>query len=316
MKQKQTPFFAVPYYILAVVFCLLTACQSSKITRHPTYPGSFPSDTQLTISSEGNFLVVSWYDDNNVPHARLLTLNGTQLISDRPLELPPHKFTIAFGYKNEELLVTTHSKEGSSLIKLNVLTGERQLITHSAQMKRFPLEDKPGSYVFLEAGEAIKDMHTWQRWRRGSQQQINPFGFKIAAPLNIIGDSLFIFIAPARYPMMIQGRIPPEVLENTDKDTFNIQCADTNPIVCIKDTLLFKPLPDGRSYGVASIFSKDHHCTIQGEWFDKFGFQISRNGRLIAFHAADPSRSGPRSLQVIDTQEAGCNSHEIKPAWN
>lgn len=281
-----------------------TGCGSQPIENNQ---GTIPSNTQLALSPNGKRLVVSWYDQKKKLHAKLVELNGAAVASMRDIALPPSTFTTEFANNNEQLLATTNINGASELIKISIDSDAQTLIYKSAFTLRFPLEISDGSYVFLE-GEPAKDgdpanrWKYWQKYQNDRKIRLNDQPFGMAAPLNVIGDSLFVF-TPARTFLAIQGTVPERLLLLIRSDTWDITCADKTALTCIHNAVRYE---SGRYLATISIFNDQHRCNIVGKWLDIRQLEISRDGSTVVFHAALQELNGPRAIYVVKNTNISC----------
>lgn len=286
-----------------------TGCGSQPIENNQ---GTIPSNTQLALSPNGNRLVVSWYDQKKKLHAKLVELNGAKVASMRDITLPPSTFTTEFANNNEQLLVTTNVNGASELIKISIDSGAQTMIYKSAFTVRFPMEISDGSYVFLEGapakdGDPANRWKYWQKYQNERKSRLNDQPFGMAAPLNMIGDSLFVF-TPIRTFLAIQGTVPEQLLPLIRSDTWDITCADKNPLTCIHDALSYE---SGRYLATISIFNGQHRCNIAGKWLDIRQLEISRDGSTVVFHAALQELDGPRAIYAVTNANATCLTNTI-----
>jgi hypothetical protein len=283
----------------------LTGCASES---YGIKPGDIPSNTQLALSPNGQRLLVSWNDSNKKLHAKLVELNGSEITSTRDIELPPLTFTTAFANNNEQILLTTIENKASELLTFNLSDNRLSLIYRSERIMRFPLEVNDGNYVFLEGTDPDSRMNQWQRYQGGKKTLLNPKNYNSATRVDVVNGALFI-LEPWSPPAFrnLYGELPKGLSQLIDSSTFNIVCADKNPLVCVRDHLLY----DGPSYGIMEILNGNVRCDISGRWIDSRELQISRDGSVVVFHAAIKDFLGPRSIFVVKNEHLKCSAHSL-----
>ncbi len=171
-------------------------------------------------------------------------------------------------------------------------------IYKSAVNLRFPLEVSDENYVFLEGQDSDSRTNSWQRLENGQKTLLNPKNYGLASRLGVIGDALFI-LEPWTPPAFrnIHGNLPKGLSSLINKTTFSIKCADKNPLVCVRTHT--GSTEDGRYFGTIEILSGSQRCVVAGRWFDEREVIISRNGTMVAFHAAVDKHDGVRYLYII-----------------
>lgn len=281
---------------------LTTACMSP---RYRETPGDIPDNAQLALSPDGSRLVVSWNEGSGKLHAKLLELEGKRLASIREIALPADTFTTAFATTRQHLLITTTNKKSSDLLKFDLDKGVAELIYKSPYVMRFPLEVSNGHYVFLEGENADNRLSQWQRLQNGDKSLVNPKRYQMAAPLNVVGESLFL-LEPWNPPAFrnLSGALPEGLTSLVDANTFSIRCADKQPLTCLREHLYFQPSTRSRM----EILNDQQRCQIAGRWIDSREVQISRDGSTVAFHAAINDFDGPRAIYIAKNSGADCGA--------
>lgn len=267
-------------------------------------PGQIPVHAQLALSPDGSRLVVSWNECSGKLHAKLLELNGTHLASIRDLALPADTFTTEFASTNQHLLITTTNGKSSDLLKFDLDKGTAELIYKSPYVMRFPLEVSESNYVFLEGTTAENRLSQWQRLQNGNKSLINPRSYQMAAPLSVVGESLFL-LEPWNPPAFrnLSGALPEGLNSLVIANTFSIHCADKQPLTCLRVRLYFDP-----THTTMEILSGQRHCQIPGIWKNAQGDVFSRDGNTVAFHAAQKDVDGPRRIYVARQTATGCTT--------
>lgn len=289
---------ATVFAILALTF--LSGCGTTPINT----PGEVQANTQLAISPNGSRLLVSWNDSSGKLHARLAELNGTAVVSERDINLPEDTLTTSFGNSNDYVLLTTWNKKNSSLIKINLGKDDPEIIYKSDFLLRFPLEVSSGNYVFLEGSDPKSRTNHWRRYQNGQRTLLNDQNYGMADILNVVGDALFI-LEPSLNFRNIHGTLPAGLSELVVKETFNIKCADRNPLICVRQKI---HTDNGESsyFETLTLINDSRRCEISGNWLDQNELRISRNGSTVVFHAAINKRDGPRAIYVAKNQNHNC----------
>lgn len=309
---------SVPVITASILALSLTAgCISSP---YESTLGDIPKNTQLAISPNGSRLLVSWNDRSGKLHAKLVELKGSDVASTRDIALPEDTLTTAFAKSNEQLLLTTWDKKSSSLLKINLGKDNSELIYKSQFLMRFPLEVSEGNYVFLEGRDAENRFSHWQRYQQGQKNLLNNKSYSMASDLNVVGDALFL-LEPWMPPAFrnLYGALPVGLSVLIDKTTFNIKCADHNPLICLRTHLLFEKIRindgakeiDGFSYATMEVINDQHRCGIAGHWIDSREINISRDGNTVVFHVAIENRDGPRAIYIVKNTDIGCAVNAI-----
>lgn len=287
---------------IVVASLVVLVCVTGCTTPYRQF-GDIPDNTKLAISPNGNRLFVYWKDYQDKVVGKLLELNGASVVARREIALPPHVMSTAFASNNEQLLVTTLDQGSGELVQIDLATNEQKLIYKSAAVLRFPLEVSEGNYVFLESG--ARGYSTWQRYQQGQKIELSPQTFGAAASLNVVGDSLFLF-TPSNEFLAIHGKVPDQAKNHIDGSTFFIICADTNPLICLRDSI--HVVNDKNSYydGTLTIFNGQQQCDIAGRWVDSRQNGISRDGSTVVFHSAIEKIHGARAIHVVKNSDHEC----------
>jgi hypothetical protein len=295
---------------------LSLACMAGCASSRPFTPGDVPKNTQLALSPNGSRLLVSWWDSEKKFHAKLVELNGKEVSSAREITLPSHTFTTAFGKGNDRLLVTTLDKSASELFKIDLKKDGAKdvatLIYKSPFMMRYPLEVSDGNYVFLEA-QSLGDRYShWKRFQNGEKTLLNSRPFSLAAPLTVIDEGLFLLV-PSTPPSFfsLQGTVPAALNGMVDSSTFQIECADRNPLACVRTNIHFDP-----TYSTMEILNGQQRCNIDGRWIDYRELYISRDGSTLVFHAALTELDGPRAIYIVKNINLNCSANAISVMGN
>lgn len=287
-----------------VLSALVVACA----TRPPVQVGDISTHMEVSVSPDGSRLFLYWRDKDKPSQvrARLLRIVGdkTELISN--LEFPPDVLSTAYGYSNNEVLATTYKDGVGKLWKINVITQEKTLITEGDRVLGFPVEQKPGRYVFLETSGTSR-FSFWQRLENGKKTQINDYPFRAASNLNLLKDGLIIY-TPGNAFMLIDGKwtqLPKDVYKGSP---FFIECTQLDDVVCFKSYLgkFEKFYPSTKE-----ILSNDKRCTVPGVWRDTRGVSLSRNGEIVVFHAVKNHDTFERGLYLVRFNEETCLVNEI-----
>jgi hypothetical protein len=297
-------FRRIKIFLIIALSALAVACAS----RPPVQVGDISNNMEVSISPDGTRLFLYWRDKDQPSQvrARLLKIvdNKTEFLSD--LELPSDVSSTAYGYSNNEVLVTTYKDGIGKLWKINVATQEKTLVTESKYRFSFPAEPKPGRYVFLERN-GVNNFAFWQRFENGRKIQINDFPFRAATELNILNDGLIIY-TPGNAFMLIDEKwtkMPKDVYKGSP---FFIKCTQLNEVVCHKSYLgkFEKYYPS-----TEELISDSKHCTVPGTWRDTRGTSLSRSGEVLVFHAVKNHDNLERGLYFVRFNEDVCFVSEI-----
>lgn len=126
-----TPWLAWAASVLAIA--LAAGCVSTPFDEASL---GLPPTTQLALSPDGQKLVVFWPEGEGHARARLLTLSGTAVTSVREVALPGDTFTIAYGRTGDHVLVTTRSKDGGELVKVDLQGASHATAARSSSMRK------------------------------------------------------------------------------------------------------------------------------------------------------------------------------------
>jgi hypothetical protein len=289
---------------------LLTLIGSTACTTFDGIAGSFPPDTQLAISPNGQRLVVTWNDGPKKLYAKLIELDGARVKSVRDIPLPSATWFTTFASDEGHLLLTTLSKGASDLFKFDLATNRQELIYRSERNIRFPLEISLGSYAFLEEVPYNSRLGQWKRLQNSQVHLLNARTYSHTTRLNLTKGALYVLegARPPAFPPLL-GTPPEEIVKAVDDSTFSLHCADAAPLACLETSLRSKS--DGQYFAVARILNGDSKCHIEGGWLDMREDQISRNGSTVVFHAALVRHDGARALYLIKNENASCVVNKI-----
>lgn len=289
---------------LLVLLTAVTGFLAAGCGSMPTGDSSpgLPNQALLALHPGGDQVLVSWRDAGTATQARLIGLHaGASGGAPKPVVLPKDTFDMAWSLSADAILVTTWSKTGNQLSRLDLASGTRAVLYESGGALRFPMEIEDGTYVFLEALSAAERSSQWQRLASGRKTLLNPKIYRLAAPLEQIGGSLHLF-EPTKEFRIFAGPLPSGLRELVTPTTWSIRCADKEPLSCVRNHF-FMP-KDGSPFSTMDVVIGGRTCHVAGRWTDAREVQISRDGSTVAFHAR-ASREGVRAVYAIDTRK-GC----------
>jgi hypothetical protein len=284
---------------------LATGCTSIL---YPETPGDIPAHTRLALSPNGKRLLVHWRENSGKLQTRLWDLDGEKIKSISFPPLPEDTYTAAFAKDNNHVLVTTWNTKSSSLLKLDVDSNDVEKIYESQKIMRLPLEVTEQNYVFLETYDEKNQFSRWHRLDHGKKSVLNNQGYNMIAPLNVLGESLFL-IEPDNKFRVIDGSLPAGLNTLVDESTFYIVCADKAPLTCLKSRLYFDH--EGLSYSRLEIINGKQRCSIDGKWVDSRERMISRDGSTVVFHAAIKKHGGERAIYIAHNKASGCTAESV-----
>lgn len=297
-------FRCIRLFFIFTLSALAVACA----TRPPVQVGDISNQMQVSVSPDGSLLFLYWRDKDQPSQvrARLLKIvdNKTEFLSD--LELPSDVSSTAYGYSNNEVLVTTYKEGIGKLWKINVATQERALVINSDHRLDFPVEPKPGRYVFLKRNGA-NNFAFWQRFENGRKIQVNDYPFRAASELNILKNGVIIY-TPGNAFMLINEKwtkLPKDVYKGSP---FFIKCTQLDDVVCHKSYL---GKFDKYYSSTEELISDSKHCTAPGTWRDTRGTSLSRSGEVLVFHAVKNHDTLERGLYLVRFNEDVCDVSEI-----
>lgn len=297
-------FRYIQIFLIIILSVWIVACA----TRPPVQVGDISNQMQISVSPDGSRLFLYWRDKDKPSQvrARLLWIIGDKTELIRNLELPPDVLSTAYGYSNDEVLATTYKDGIGKLWKINVTTQKKILVTEGDRRLAFPLEQKPGRYVFLE-GSGASHFSFWQRLENGKKTQINDYPFRAASNLNILKDGLIVYTPGNRF-MVIDGSLPKLPRYVYQGGPFFVDCTQMDEIVCLKSYLgkfeIFYP-------DTMEIITNNKRCSVPGIWRDVRESVLSRNGKVIVFHAVKNHDTFERGLYLVRFNEETCLVNEI-----
>lgn len=297
---------------LGVMCILLTSCasESRDLKMSNTMKIDVQKNTYLAISPNGGRLIVAQGNASNFAGVILVELQDTKVISTRKIDLPKNTFTFSFAKNNNEVLVTTLKKDGSSdFLKINLDSNSEEIVYASTSRIRFPLEVSDHEYVFLEGSGDGNRNSKWRRYKNKKNEILNNEVFNLSSSLNVVNGSLFL-LEPRTPPIFrtIYGPLPMGIKSLVDDSTFSIICADANNLICLKSTI---HLVDERYISKIMIFNDRQKCEIPGNWVDVRESYISKDGSIIVFQAAIKDFDGPRKIFIVKNKILNCIINSI-----
>lgn len=293
----------------ALALAMLSGCAASLDATEPV-----PPTTELALSPDGRQLLVSWRKSAKSTQAKLLTLSGGDVTAARDISLPGTTHTTAWARSERQVLVTTWSREGSELLKIDLDDAVPTVLYKSSSRLRFPLELAEGHYVVLESTEPGGRYSRWQRLQDGHKTLLNDTVYSLAAPLEHRGGSLYV-LEPRSPPIfrVLHGKLPAGLQQLIVPTTWTIKCAETQPLVCVQTHNHFGP--DGATFGTMEVINGGRRCKVPGRWLDEREISVSRDGSTAVFHAPVSSIGGPRAIYILKINDDGCIPMPLEVDW-
>lgn len=262
-----------------IVACIaaFVGCASNESTHENR---GMPANAQLSLSPDGNLILVTWRDQEKKLNVRLISVIDGDEQQYLNIGLPDDFYTGSFSNDGEWIIYTTAGKNSDgSFQRINIRTGKIEDIYKNSNLKRFPIEMGRNDYVFLEhqvVGNV--SIHQWMRLVGNDKRLLNNRGFQSAAPLNSAGNSLFILTPGGLYSIF--NSIPDFIQKMVDKDVVALACSDGDSLRCSVNTIFPK---NGKNLSHIMFYKYGKKYRLDYEYFDVSELRVARSADRYAF---------------------------------
>lgn len=269
--------------------------------------------TQISLNSNGEFVALGYVNKDNNEVVDIVKLSGMPNLKAQQLLLGKlQAFTIAFGLHPESLLITTRNKNGSDLLRVNVVDTRNpkidKLYSHPISL-RFPKELEGNKIIFLEQIDEKSGGSVWRIFDGTMTYNTIAQIFRRAAWPNVVAGNVFLPIPiKGKGIVDIVGKTPNVIREFYDTSDGFMVCANINePIICLKNevTILMT-----ESFGEFIINKGGRICRVPGQWKESHPFEISGNGKFVVFQGI-PRGESKRGLYLIEINDRDCRPQPI-----
>lgn len=183
-KRKRMCLYRV-FKFISLIFALQSGLALSQIA----------TNTQVSLNSDASTIAIGYVDHLNNEVVDIAAFNELPRLRSTRLALGQHQtYTISFGFDPKTLLVTTRSKNGSALLRIDISNKNspiiRKLYEHSSTL-RFPVEAEANKFVFLEQIEESTGRSRWQILDSQRKYSSSAGSFRSAATPSVVGGGVF-----------------------------------------------------------------------------------------------------------------------------
>ena len=266
------------------------------------------ANTQVSLNSDASIIAIGYVDHRNNEVVDIADFNELPRLKSTRLALGQYQgYTISFGIDPKTLLVTTRSKSGSALLRVDIARKNnpiiRKLYEHTSTL-RFPVEAETNKFVFLEQLDESTGRSRWQILDAQRKYSSSAGSFRMAAPPSVVDGAVFLPIPSPGFKIAeIVGKTPMQVADFFKGPGGFMTCVGKpDSITCIRNDLTVLTT---EVYGELIIKRGDSICRVPSQWADLRSLTISSNGRYAVFHAR-PRGENQRSFYSIFLGASDC----------
>ncbi|MFM9928404.1 hypothetical protein VLK31_35925 [Variovorax sp. H27-G14] len=287
-------------------FILAAVCLSTSTYAQQAIDDQYVlKNTKLSISPSGDKILITYGLKSENPMAFMVDRRNEKFVSKPFGPVNKNLRYLGFSSNDENLLEVSRDQNITTLNRLNIETGQRELIYREGRDIWMPKEIGPDDYAYFQALEKIPTQGVWVRQQGMTQKVLFAVPDRFSSRLNLTEDSLYVmnWTSPRSF-LGLAGKVPPTAEKfASSPNVWEINCSNSVPLQCSIDKL------SGTKSGyltVIEITKGLQTCTVPGQWFEMRELKISDNGSHVIFHAQIPGRNGLRSIYSASYAENEC----------